>query len=92
MLTEKEGKVLRCLDFQDCSAIEPTTSRILVENGEAMTNRCDEKKNQRNSNSFIFFLLQFKHLEKHAESKVKIDNESYHPELSNKAKLQMKKV
>ena len=57
-----------------------------------MTNRCDEKKNQRNSNSFIFFLLQFKHLEKHAESKVKIDNESYHPELSNKAKLQMKKV
>ena len=91
MLTEKEGKVLRCLDFQDCSAIEPTTSRILVENGEALTNRCHEEKSTK-FKFFHFFLLQFKHLEKHAESKVKIDNESYHPELSNKAKLQMKKV
>ena len=56
-----------------------------------MTNKCDEKKSTK-FKFFHFFLLQFKHLEKPAKYKVKIDNESYHPELSNKAKLQMKKV
>lgn len=62
-------------------------------NGEAYDQHIPREKNQRNSlSSFFFsFRFQFKHLQKQTKSKVKIDDESYNPKPSNKAKLDVNK-